>query len=105
MPIFKVTAMQEVRTTVALYVEAESEREADLYVAGLSNLEDVPGCVVEDETDMGGSIESVEQVEHAPDGERVIPAKWDGAIAVVPAHDNIQRATGTLPGLGFPALQ
>ncbi len=83
MPVFKITAMQEVRSTYIIYVDAKNERQADYFAAGISNLDDVPGAIVVDEEKMGGSIDDVEEVESALNGTPVITATWEDGVAVV----------------------
>lgn len=84
MPIFKVRATERTTTTWEFYVEAENERDADGYAAGIANLEDVPGTMCVGEEAEGGEIEAVDGVKRAPDGARVLKVEWRGAFAYVP---------------------
>lgn len=86
MPIFKVTATQEVRETYTFYVDAPTAEEAETYIAGLPSLGDVPGAIGQGDEDTGGEVEVVGELESAPEHVRVLTAAWNGGIAVMPRH-------------------
>jgi hypothetical protein len=84
MPLFKIRATDEVRTTYEIYVEAVDAKSADAYAAGLDSLEDAPGVFVERVESIGGEIETVQLVEAAPEGAIPIRAEWKGGVAISP---------------------
>ncbi|MGO9236681.1 MAG: hypothetical protein ACLP4V_22375 [Methylocella sp.] len=59
MPLFKIRATDEVRTTYEFYVEAANAKEAGAYAAGLDSLDSTPGVLVESVETTSGAIESV----------------------------------------------
>lgn len=84
MPLFKIRATDEVRTTYEIYVEAIDAKSADAYAAGLDSFEDVPGVLVVAVESVGGEIIGVQPVEAAPEGAIRIEAKWKGGLAISP---------------------
>jgi hypothetical protein len=81
MPIFKIRATEEVRTTCEIYVDALDAKTADAYAAGLECLQDVRGAHVTDAHSIGSEIEAVDQVDAAPEGVIPIKAQWRGGLA------------------------
>ena len=84
MPLFKIRATDEVRTTYEFYVEAANAKEADAYAAGLDSLDATPGVLIESVETTGGAIDSVLLVEASPEGTFPIKAQWTGGIAILP---------------------
>jgi hypothetical protein len=80
MPIFKIRATEEVRTTCEIYVDALDAKTAEVYAAGLDSLQDVQGAHVIDAQSIGGEIEAVEQVELAPEGMIPVKAQWSSGL-------------------------
>ena len=96
MPLFKIRATDEVRTTYEFYVEAANAKEADAYAAGLASLDSTPGVLVKSVETAGGAIDSVQLVETTPEGAFPIKAQWNGGRAILP--------TSWAPGKGARSL-
>ena len=84
MPLFKIRATDEVRTTYEFSVEAADAKSADASAAGLDSFEDVPGVLVLAVESIGGEIIGVQPVEAAPEGTIPIEAEWKGGVAISP---------------------